>query len=202
MDKGKFKLPSSEKVRTDSILKRALAVEKGDATPPSLTEEHPDGCKDIKYQLLKNQNNHCYSVISVDLSLYKEESQLQKRKGKKRKSTTVLKAESRSSSTKKSPDQPKVKKLVAKPKPKPQPIKKMVTRKAPIEIKKALAAPAATTASRSERAKRRQDASTSSSKTSPIVDQKKAKVLAKVARKGVVSTTTTKIQAVPTKSSE
>ena len=44
-DKGKFRLPPAEKERTDSILKRALAVEKGDATPPSLTEEHPDGCK-------------------------------------------------------------------------------------------------------------------------------------------------------------
>lgn len=48
VDKGKFKLPPSEKERTDSILKRALAVEKGDATPPSLTEEHPDGCKKIR----------------------------------------------------------------------------------------------------------------------------------------------------------
>lgn len=45
VDKGKYKLPAAEKDRTDSILKRALAVEKGDATPPSLTEEHPDGCK-------------------------------------------------------------------------------------------------------------------------------------------------------------
>lgn len=45
VEKGKFRLPPAEKERTDSILKRALAVEKGDATPPSLTEEHPDGCK-------------------------------------------------------------------------------------------------------------------------------------------------------------
>lgn len=45
VDKGKFKLPPAEKERTDSILKRALAVEKGESTPPSLTEEHPDGCK-------------------------------------------------------------------------------------------------------------------------------------------------------------
>lgn len=45
MDKGKYKLPAAEKERTDSILKRALAVEKGESTPPSLTEEHPDGCK-------------------------------------------------------------------------------------------------------------------------------------------------------------
>lgn len=45
MDKGKYRLPANERIRTDSILKRALAVEQGDATPPSLTEEHPDGCK-------------------------------------------------------------------------------------------------------------------------------------------------------------
>lgn len=44
LDKGKFKLPAKEKDRTDSILKRALAVEKGDAKP-TLTAEHPDGCK-------------------------------------------------------------------------------------------------------------------------------------------------------------
>ncbi|KRT80927.1 hypothetical protein AMK59_6191, partial [Oryctes borbonicus] len=177
VDKGKFKLPRSEKERTDSILKRALAVEKGDATPPSLTEEHPDG---------------------LDLSLYKEESQLQKRRGKKRKAATALKAQSRSVNTKKSPDQPKVRKVVAKPKPKP--VKKMVTRKVPIEAKKPTPIPAATTPSRSERAKRRQDAS-ASAKTSPVVDQKKAKVLAKVARKAAVSATSTKREAAPSKSS-
>ncbi|GJQ88213.1 hypothetical protein Trydic_g13205 [Trypoxylus dichotomus] len=150
--------------------------EKGDATPPSLTEEHPDG---------------------LDLSLYKEESQLQKRRGKKRKATTALKAQSRPVTTKKSPDQPKVKKVVTKPKVKP--VKKMVTRKGPTEAKKA-APPTVTTPSRSERAKRRQDAS-ANSKTSPVVDQKKAKVLAKVARKTAVSATTTKTQAAPSKSS-
>ncbi|KAI4458324.1 hypothetical protein MML48_7g00009698 [Holotrichia oblita] len=180
VDKGKFKLPPSEKERTDSILKRALAVEKGDATPPSLTEEHPDG---------------------LDLSLYKEESQLQKRRGKKRKSTSPLKAAKKPVNTKKSPDQPKVKKVIEKPKAK-QPVKKMVTRKAPAEIKKPAVSSVVSTPSRSERAKRRQDASTSSSKTSPVVDQKKAKVLAKVARKTVVSTITTKTQATSSKSSE
>lgn len=56
VDKGKFKLPQAEKERTDSILKRALAVEKGDATPPSLTEEHPDGCKYFSFSFLR----HCH----------------------------------------------------------------------------------------------------------------------------------------------
>lgn len=45
VDKGKFRLPPAEKERTDSILQRAIAVEKGEAEPESLTEEHPDGCE-------------------------------------------------------------------------------------------------------------------------------------------------------------
>lgn len=45
VDKGRFRLPPAEKERTDSILKRSLAVEKGEVTSPSLTEEHPDGSK-------------------------------------------------------------------------------------------------------------------------------------------------------------
>lgn len=45
VNKGKYRLPHKEQERTDSILKRSLAVEKGDATPGSLTEEHPDGRK-------------------------------------------------------------------------------------------------------------------------------------------------------------
>lgn len=44
IEKGKYNLPKEELERTENILKRALAVENGDAAP-SLTEEHPDGCK-------------------------------------------------------------------------------------------------------------------------------------------------------------
>lgn len=44
IEKGKYNLPKEEEERTENILKRALAVEKGDEAP-SLTEEHPDGCK-------------------------------------------------------------------------------------------------------------------------------------------------------------
>lgn len=146
----------------------------------------------------------------MDLSLYKEESQLQKRRGKKRKSTSALRSQSKPVSTKKSPDQPKVKKVAAtttsavKTKAK-QPVKKMTTRKAPVEVKKPSTTVVSThaTPSRSERAKRRQEA-TGSAKTSPVVDQKKAKVLAKVARKAAVSSTSSmaKTQTVPSKSSE
>lgn len=46
VDKGKYRLPNAEKERTDSILNRSLAVEKGeDVLEESFTEEHPDGCK-------------------------------------------------------------------------------------------------------------------------------------------------------------
>lgn len=45
LDKGKYRLTQAEKQRTDSILKRCLAVEKGEITNPSISEEHPDGRK-------------------------------------------------------------------------------------------------------------------------------------------------------------
>lgn len=45
VDKGKFRLTKAEKERTDSILKRCLAVEKGEIVNPSVSEEHPDGRK-------------------------------------------------------------------------------------------------------------------------------------------------------------
>lgn len=45
VDKGQYRLVKAEKERTDSILKRCLAVEKGEITNPSVSEEHPDGRK-------------------------------------------------------------------------------------------------------------------------------------------------------------
>jgi hypothetical protein len=47
LDKNKYQLPEEERERTQSILKRALDVEKGVAEKPPITEEHPDGCKYI-----------------------------------------------------------------------------------------------------------------------------------------------------------
>lgn len=49
VDKGKYRLTKVEKERTDSILKRCLAVEKGEIANPSVSEEHPDGRKYKKY---------------------------------------------------------------------------------------------------------------------------------------------------------
>lgn len=60
IDKNKFQLTKIELLRTENILKRAIDVEAGVSEKPRVTEEHPDG---------------------LDLSLYKDESQLKKRKG-------------------------------------------------------------------------------------------------------------------------
>lgn len=61
IEKNKYRLPDIEAQRTQSILKRAIDVEKGIAPPEeaTVTEEHPDG---------------------LDLSLYRNEEQLKKRK--------------------------------------------------------------------------------------------------------------------------
>lgn len=45
LDKNRFQLPEEERERTQSILKRALDVEKGVSESSPVTEEHPDGCK-------------------------------------------------------------------------------------------------------------------------------------------------------------
>lgn len=45
VDKEKYRLPQIEQQRTESILKRALDVEKGVSEKPPVTEEHPDGCE-------------------------------------------------------------------------------------------------------------------------------------------------------------
>ncbi|EFN88711.1 hypothetical protein EAI_03275 [Harpegnathos saltator] len=60
IDKNKFQLTKIELLRTENILKRAIDVETGVSEIPRVTEEHPDG---------------------LDLSLYKDESQLKRRKG-------------------------------------------------------------------------------------------------------------------------
>ncbi|KAI4489823.1 hypothetical protein M0804_004005 [Polistes exclamans] len=60
IDKNKFQLTKIELLRTENILKRALEVESGVSEKPRVTEEHPDG---------------------LDLSLYKDESQLKRRRG-------------------------------------------------------------------------------------------------------------------------
>lgn len=45
MVKAKFELTKSEQDRIESILKKALDVEKGIVERPDVTEENPDGCE-------------------------------------------------------------------------------------------------------------------------------------------------------------
>lgn len=59
LGKDRYGLPLDERTRTENILQRALAVERGVVDKLELTEEHPDG---------------------LDVSLFHDESQL-KRKG-------------------------------------------------------------------------------------------------------------------------
>ncbi|XP_015114165.1 uncharacterized protein LOC107039184 [Diachasma alloeum] len=88
IDKNKFQLTKIELLRTENILKRAIDVEAGVSEKPSVTEEHPDG---------------------LDLSLYKDESQLKKRKstvkGKQRQRKRSKRDTSSSSSEDESSDE-------------------------------------------------------------------------------------------------
>lgn len=45
LSKGKFELTKTEQERIESILKKALDVEKGIVERPDVTEENPDGCE-------------------------------------------------------------------------------------------------------------------------------------------------------------
>ncbi|XP_067640353.1 pneumococcal serine-rich repeat protein-like isoform X2 [Eurosta solidaginis] len=58
VDKGHLSLPKKEQARIENILKKAIDVEKGLVPRPELTEENPDG---------------------LDISLYKDESQIEKK---------------------------------------------------------------------------------------------------------------------------
>nr|XP_023012273.1 zonadhesin-like [Leptinotarsa decemlineata]XP_023012274.1 zonadhesin-like [Leptinotarsa decemlineata]XP_023012275.1 zonadhesin-like [Leptinotarsa decemlineata] len=164
VDKGKYRLKQAEKERTDSILKRCLAVEKGEIASPSLSEEHPDG---------------------LDLSLYKDEEQLKKKRGTKRKAPPRSSSAKRETPVKKTPEAPKVRKVEAKPVKKP--LKKVVVKKvSPPEVKKVF-----TQSSRAARGKRKSD-----QKTSPVVDQKKALVLARIGKKTAISVSSNRSQTV------
>ncbi|KAG5865344.1 hypothetical protein JTB14_014370 [Gonioctena quinquepunctata] len=158
VDKGKYRLKPAEKERTDSILKRCLAVEKGEIVSPSLSEEHPDG---------------------LDLSLYKDEEQLKKKRGTKRKGRSRSSSLRKATPTKKTPEAPKVRKVESKP------IKKTVAKKvSPPETKKG-----PVHSGRSARGKRKSD-----TKTSPVVDQKKALVLARIGKKSGISVAASRSQ--------
>ncbi|XP_034951919.1 uncharacterized protein [Chelonus insularis] len=83
VDKNKYQLTKIELLRTENILKRAIDVEAGVSEKPSVTEEHPDG---------------------LDLSLYKDESQLKRRKGVTKPKQRQRKRSKRESSSSSSED--------------------------------------------------------------------------------------------------
>ncbi|CAG0888240.1 unnamed protein product [Darwinula stevensoni] len=62
VEKGYYRLPQKELERTENILKRALEFEESGGQRPTVTEEHPDG---------------------IDVSILKDESQLQQRRSRK-----------------------------------------------------------------------------------------------------------------------
>ncbi|XP_050297031.1 uncharacterized protein LOC126736624 isoform X2 [Anthonomus grandis grandis] len=171
--KGKFMLPTAEKTRTQSILNRSIAVEKGEEiSSSSLTEEHPDG---------------------LDLSLYREEDHLKKRKSRKRprKAETKKAVKEQKAPSEKSPEAPKVRKvdvpLKKVLKKKVVPVKKPTKVVAPAAAKKVVAveAPKSTTSGRNRTSAKVN--SKPAPKTSPVVDQKKAKVLARIGKKAAVA---------------
>lgn len=99
LTKGKFELVPAESDRITSILKKALDVEKGIVERSDLTEDNPDGCK---FNLLISPANDFFYVyssnliilykFSVDLSLYKDESQIEKKGGKRKAGRSAKKA--------------------------------------------------------------------------------------------------------------
>ncbi|ERL91165.1 serine/arginine repetitive matrix protein 2 isoform X1 [Dendroctonus ponderosae] len=156
-DKGKFILPTSEKTRTQSILNRSLAVEKGEEiAAPSLTAEHPDG---------------------LDLSLYRDEDQLKKRKSRKRPRKASPAAPQKELTSKKTPKAAKVKK------PNPLPKRTVPAAKTATASSSKAVAPVSKPASKiSSKA-----ATKASVKSNPVVDQKKAKMIARIGRKAALA---------------
>nr|CAD7427376.1 unnamed protein product [Timema monikensis] len=121
LDKNRFHLPEEERERTNSILKRALDVEKGVSEKPSVTEEHPDG---------------------LDLSLFRDESQLKtkkvskqasKRKKAKGKENAEL-ADSESDDSADEAEEPKLKKLRSSPKKVEKPKAKEKVKEKSVEV--------------------------------------------------------------------
>lgn len=80
-----YELPKEELTRIESILKKAIDVQKGIVPRPTVTEENPDGRELIfLWEIFKSIWIINLKIISVDLSLYKDESQLDKSSTRKR----------------------------------------------------------------------------------------------------------------------
>lgn len=66
IQKEQWKLPEKEKLRIENILKRSIDVEKG-SEKPSVTEEHPDGCKyfiNHNYLYHNYHNNLLFNIFN------------------------------------------------------------------------------------------------------------------------------------------
>lgn len=61
LDKNRYQLPEEERERTQSILKRALDVEKGVSESAPVTEEHPDGRKCNMRNTYISNEKRCFS---------------------------------------------------------------------------------------------------------------------------------------------
>lgn len=100
LDKNNFQLSAKERERIENILKKAIDVETGAVPRPTVTEENPDGRKFIHAILIATPFIRLIcncNLLSVDLSLYKNESQIEKKlnstggaKTSKRKSMEAL----------------------------------------------------------------------------------------------------------------
>lgn len=91
-----YELVKEERSRIESILKKALDVEKGIVARPEVTEENPDGCEwTMRAQMYLcvvcdtvglvgvNLCHFLDDFLPVDLSLYKDESQIEKKSKRK-----------------------------------------------------------------------------------------------------------------------
>jgi hypothetical protein len=73
-----YELSEDEQTRIASILKKSIDVEKGVVPRPTVTEENPDGCKLFKMIKYTSLIAYWIFLFVVDLSLYKDEAQLDK----------------------------------------------------------------------------------------------------------------------------
>lgn len=70
-----YQLSKEEQTRISNILKKSIDFEKGISPRPTFTEENPDGRKNLIKPLSKTLQLFNFLIV-VDLSLYKDEAQL------------------------------------------------------------------------------------------------------------------------------
>lgn len=63
-----YELEAAEQTRIESILKKAIDVEKGVAPRPTVTEENPDGCTKSHWRFCSSSSN-CLTYFSGSLAI-------------------------------------------------------------------------------------------------------------------------------------